>query len=220
MKATSGDLPTSWGDEEYDENNTLHIFLRSIVERPDLASCVKVLQLIASPVTRIWTTDSGDVQSDPPDVVALLTRASVELGAVEGNIFHPLGRSLERDRLRSDLRPTYEPESDCWDIYEMHAELAALLCPNVSLIIHACFRDTLCWAILRATRPILRSLKAVALLGTISAHTEAHDSDVLLTAAPNLKTIHAINYAIPLDGYWAGFSSAWYATLPNLREEG
>jgi hypothetical protein len=65
------------------DDDLLPLFLRSVIQRPDLAKCVQDLQLVDSP--RIEDLKGGGERS----IYSTIAQASVQLGLVAFDPFHP-----------------------------------------------------------------------------------------------------------------------------------
>ncbi|KAH6651349.1 hypothetical protein F5144DRAFT_589585 [Chaetomium tenue] len=166
-------------------NDLLPFFLRSIILRPDLAKCVRSLQLI----TLHHYVDEALVWNKGPedDISPAIRKASTDLGLVAYNVFHPGYMRWVREKP--------DPEDHITISYVHHTleQLAILLCPRVStLLLLGNFSPSTGNLLLSYGGTALPALTTIALLSHDNGGHYTH-AGPLLALAPNLRTLHAID---------------------------
>ncbi|KAF6814619.1 f-box domain protein [Colletotrichum musicola] len=157
------------------EDDKLPLFLRSIIQRPDLATQIKALQLIETDEITGLTADLA------PLILAESKRARVSGQAP--TIEHLKTRIWQGPRSQSEAMRQIQRK----DVHHWLEELAIILSPNVELLSIA--RDSFCqYRHIRESRVSLPSLKTVALRG-VTRNQHIHEAAALFNAAPNLKTV-------------------------------
>ncbi|KAK3299781.1 uncharacterized protein B0H64DRAFT_369116 [Chaetomium fimeti] len=165
-------------------NDFLPSFLRSIIRRPDLAGCVRALQLVTpKPFPEQCLPWDGGLEADCESAI---TKASTDLGVVAFNGFHPGYKDWVRNM------PGFEDWVTIDDIHHTLVQLAILLCPQVrTLLLMGDFSPSSGSLLLSSGR----ALPALETIGLISNDGGGHYNLItpLIALAPNLQTIHAID---------------------------
>ncbi|KAL0938349.1 f-box domain protein [Colletotrichum truncatum] len=177
-------------------------FLCSIIRRPDLASHVKILQLV----------ETDDISGLTPNLAPFLITASEQVGTAHlaPTQEHLQAEIWSKSRQHEGLRIVKRRGVHHW-----LEEMAILLSPNVQMIILA--RDSYCrYEHIRESGITLASLEAIALMGA-KKNQHVYEARDLFTAAPNLRTLYSIKCSL-FDGLspWA-LSKPWMLSLKNLR---
>jgi hypothetical protein len=209
-------FPEHWGGYSYDGDDgpsegddRLPRFLRAIIERPDLAKCVQALQLVRS----------GEVDGCLPwrkkgPALSAVRQASIELGVVAFNFFHPdynNWTSARPDPRPTRARPSYE------DVHHTLEQLAILLCPNISMLfLMGDFSRSFYRRLLRHSNRTLPALKTVGVLSESRKHHYAH-AGRLLALATNLETIYAADLQ-DCELPYRSWTPAFDGPFPNARK--
>jgi hypothetical protein len=217
----TGNLPSIFldGDPGYpfdepswpQDNDQLPYFLRSVIDRPDLAKCIRALQLV--------TPSHYDKHSVPwhkgdnDDALPAIQAASAELGLMAFNALHPDYEAWACDTPGVDSRPVTGEV-----LHHILEQLAILLCPNVSTLLLAGTFGLSYGKLIRSSERTLPALKTIALLSQSEARHYAH-SGPLLTLAPNLETIYAADLRESENGFreWAPALEGTFAKLQSVH---
>lgn len=181
----------SWDVEYWNfEDDKLPAFLRSLITRPDLALCIKSLQL----------QGFGDQDLCSPELMRLLFNAGNAL-----NFKPPAGWRwkgwTEEPGDWSDYEPptnrtyivSYENfHPDFLDFHDWLRALAIALTPRTEMLMYICeglseldsFKET---------KTVLPALKTLALRGANDDYYFLSSIHPLLTVAPNLETLYALD---------------------------
>ncbi|KAG7293650.1 hypothetical protein NEMBOFW57_003705 [Staphylotrichum longicolle] len=204
-----------WGGYQYDGDDwpervgRLPRFLRSIIKRPDLAKCVQALQLVRSSAVEgcvPWRKNGAG-----PSAVR---QASLDLGVVAYNPFHPDFQHWTRDR--PDPRPTKNKPS-YEDVHHTLEHLAILLCPNVSvLFLVGDFSPSFYGRLLRHSNRTVPALRTISLLSESRKYHYAH-TWTLLALAPNVETIYAADLQ-DCELPYRSWTPAFNGTFSSVRK--
>ena len=206
----SGTLPPRGYSPEYDSKLTrefserarkLPLFLRSAVQRPDLASRVKALQLVQSKQT----------DDEIPDVLGeyirtMLAEAYCALNNKTGE---------DRDLLKESVdywshRIWFRPDS------HLLIQVALLLAPNIERL--AIARDFYAgYDLLEICNGALPSLKSIALRPWMENY-HIHDAKPLFAAAPKLETLYALGCGFKDEANNPNHGVPFELDLANLRK--
>ncbi|UQC86003.1 uncharacterized protein CLUP02_11502 [Colletotrichum lupini] len=188
-------------DDEYDDK--LPVFLRSIIQRPDLASHTRTLQLVENDVIRGCT----------PELAPLLIKATEDAGALR----HAPSRGYLQTKIWSGF--SGQPEAllriQRRKIHHWLGELAILLSPNLAMLLIA--RDSFVdYEHIRDSRASFPALRSIALRGVRKNH-HIYEASALFAAAPNLENLHSMHCSL-FDGQspWT-LVKPWTLKLGNLR---
>ncbi|EXF84645.1 hypothetical protein CFIO01_10642 [Colletotrichum fioriniae PJ7] len=188
-------------DDDYDDK--LPIFLRSIIQRPDLASHIRTLQLVENDV----------ISGCTPDLAPLLITATEDAGALR----HAPSRGYLQTKIWSGF--SGQPEAllriQRRKIHHWLEELAMLLSPNVAMLLTA--RDSFVdYEHIRDSRASFPALRTIALRGVRKNH-HIYEASALFAAAPNLENLDSMQCSL-FDGQspWT-LVKPWTLKLKNLR---
>jgi hypothetical protein len=217
------------------DNDHLPLFLRTVIQRPDLAAHIKALQLISSPkvddlaradmdaigATAGEATDLGGTSS----AFRMLRKASVELGVVDLNMFHP-------DCRWRPGRYSVLSVEDGTCIHHTLEQLALLFCPNVNTLVFCSPFDTKFmittdqpfpytemrklehfWGVIKSSHRDFPSLAKVALLSHTRHFLSRED---ILCSMPNIETFHGAHLRFPGPSYNIRFDP-WVNPMSHVR---
>ncbi|KFY80983.1 hypothetical protein V499_00225 [Pseudogymnoascus sp. VKM F-103] len=181
----------SWDVEYWNfEDDKLPAFLRSLITRPDLALCVKSLQL----------QGFGDQDLCSPELMRLLFNAGNAL-----NFKPPAGWRWKGWAEEPEDWSDYEPPTnrtyivsyenfhpDFLDFHDWLRALAIALTPRTEMLMYICeglseldsFKET---------KTVLPALKTLAVRGANDEDYFLSSIHPLLTVAPNLETLYALD---------------------------
>lgn len=165
-------------------NDLLPFFLRSIILRPDLAKCVRALQLVTPQYVKkalIWHKGPED------DISPAIRKASTDLGLVAFNVFHPEYMHWVRNK------PDPEDHITIGYVHHTLEQLAILLCPRVSTLLLMGDFSPYTGNLLRSSGRTFLALKTIGLISHDNSGHYAHTGPGLLSLAPNLQTLYAID---------------------------
>ncbi|KAF6809145.1 f-box domain protein [Colletotrichum sojae] len=157
------------------EDDKLPVFLRSIIQRPDLATQIKAVQLVETDEITGLTADLAPLILAESKRVGVSSQAPT-IGHLETEIWR--GSRSRSEAMRQIQRR---------DVHHWLEELAIILSPNVELLSIA--RDSFCqYTHIRESNVSLPSLKTVALRG-VTRNQHIHEAAALFNTAPNLETV-------------------------------
>lgn len=197
-------------------NDNLWGFLRSIMQRPDLAKYVQALQLVTPGNTEsilFWKEQPGADET----AHAIMQNAKVEFGPAGFEMFRKYFTAGDLESSSKPLNPTLCQITSPM-AHHVLAQLVILLCPSLStLLLTSCFAPFY-GQLLRLSKRTLPALKTIGLL----SHSQGeHYSTTgpLLSLAPNLETIYAHDLTCPHPpvGSW-GTTWDWEGAIPNVRK--
>lgn len=223
------------------DNDHLPLFLRSIIRRPGLAAHVEALQLVSSPNVDDLTdpdmevisgaAEGADAMSRTSPAFQMITKASVDLGIISTNIFHPEFRG--RSSVLSGVGP---PNHENQTEYIHHAleQLAIMLCPNVSTLVYGYPLEKRSimtgeslqvdrgerpqfWTLALPSPRLLTSLKRLALL----SHSRTQhfcDGQIMLCTMPNVEILYGAHFTYPGPPTDTIGLSLWVNPMPNIRK--
>ncbi|KAK1660010.1 hypothetical protein BDP55DRAFT_636491 [Colletotrichum godetiae] len=184
-------------------DDRLSLFLRSIIQRPDLASHTRTLQLVENDV----------ISGCTPDLAPLLIKATEDAGALR----HAPSRGYLQTKIWSGF--SGQPEKllriQRRKIHHWLEELAIILSPNVAMLLMA--RDSFVdYEHIRDSRASFPALRAIALRGVRKNH-HIYEASALFNAAPNLEDLYSMQCSL-FDGQspWT-LVKPWTLKLANLR---
>ncbi|KAF6838420.1 f-box domain protein [Colletotrichum plurivorum] len=184
------------------EDDKLPVFLRSIIQRPDLATQIKALQLV----------ETDEITGLTADLAPLILTESKRVGVSSQAL------TIEHLKTKIWLGPRSHSEAmrqiQRKDVHHWLEELAIILSPNVELFSIA--RDSSCqYRHIRESRVSLPSLKTVALRG-VTRNQHIHEAAALFNAAPNLETVLSSRCSL-FDGLspWT-LSKLWTLNLQSV----
>ncbi|KAK3299780.1 uncharacterized protein B0H64DRAFT_937 [Chaetomium fimeti] len=223
------------------DNDHLPLFLRSIIRRPELAAQVEALQLVASPNVDDFnapdmevisgTAQGATAMSRTSEAFQMITKASVDIGLIDTNVFHPEFRG--RHSVTSGVGPpNHESQTD--SIHHTLEQLVILLCPNVNTLVYGyplekrsiITADTLqvdrrqreqFWSLALSSGQHLTSLKRIALLSH-SRTQHVSDGQIMLCSMPNVETFYAAHLTYPGPATETIGLSLWVNPMPNVRK--
>lgn len=159
-----------------EENDRLHLFLRTLIARPDLGACIRALQLQTSNVPTNCT----------PETLELFAQASRALGVATATHLYP-----EPNKYRTLVTRHRR------NIHRWLQALSIALAPRLEMLLHV-LEDVTPYDFLKDASLKLPALKTVALRGTYSNYF-LDDAWPLIAAAPNLDTLYALDCGDPVD---------------------
>jgi hypothetical protein len=193
------------------EKDPLALFLRTVVQRPDLAAQVRALQLAPLKTCNEQSVqDSEGALVDPRCIetpVEVRRAASLELGGLTEEVFSP---GFAWDVHGAELHNRA--------IYHALEQLAMVWCSNVrTLIIGDEQPSSSFWRIIASRRWSFPSLKTVGLLSHSHDRPFTRIQDVL-ESAPNVETLYVTHLARAGQPRAASpWVSGWTRALPSVR---
>ncbi|KAK7450016.1 hypothetical protein CaCOL14_010235 [Colletotrichum acutatum] len=200
----SGIVAQSGKPSQYDEyDDKLPVFLRSIIQRPDLASHIRTLQLVENDV----------ISGCTPEVAPLLIKATEDAGALR----HAPSRGYLQTKIWSGF--SGQPEAllriQRRKIHHWLEELAILLSSNVAMLLTA--RDSFVdYEHIRDSRASFPAVRTIALRGVKKNH-HVYEASALFAAAPSLENLESMQCSL-FDGQspWT-LVKPWTLKLGNVR---
>ncbi|MBE3047135.1 hypothetical protein IMZ48_32350 [Candidatus Bathyarchaeota archaeon] len=187
------------------DDDKLPAFLRTVIQRPDLAAHATALQLVASENLRGCTAD----------VLPVLTAASEVVGLSYGL---RIVESLQKDESAPYTHPltyydAHKREEFRTGVHKWLEELTILLLPNIERL--SITRDYIAeYFHLEESGRQLPALRTVALMGWY----HVHEPMALFAAAPRLETLYAIGACALFDNNcWTEYGP-WSLKLAGLRK--
>lgn len=159
-----------------EEDDKLPLFVRTLVSRPDLAACITALQLQTSNVATGCT----------PEILHRFTQASKALGLATPTSLYP-----EPTKYRNLVTRHRR------NIHRWLQALCIALTPRLEMLLHV-LEDVTPYDYLEDSDVELPALKTVALRGA-HADYDLHDAGPLISAAPNLDTLYALDCGHPVE---------------------
>ncbi|KAK4120352.1 hypothetical protein N657DRAFT_649130 [Parathielavia appendiculata] len=208
-----------WPDERHagltmefaERAKKLPLFIRSAIQRPDLAAKVKALQLVEFGATTAFTSRKIGDESNEMDVLA----------GCMGPIFEKTRRALP-DESREDSASWKWVVNQWSDGTKRRdpvllVQIALLLIPNLErLSVAHDFSGYEFLEISNCNGP-LTSLKSIALLPWIG-YFHIQEAKGLFAAAPNLETLYASNCGFKEPGYYPYRGVPFDLSLGNLQK--
>ncbi|KFY33735.1 hypothetical protein V494_07369 [Pseudogymnoascus sp. VKM F-4513 (FW-928)] len=177
-----------------DEDDKLHLFVRTLISRPDLAACIRSLQLQTSNIDARYT----------PEILDRFAQASRGLGLATPTRLYP-----ETTRYHS-LVTRYRR-----NIHRWLQALSIALSPRLEMLLHV-LEDVTPYDYLDDSGIELPALKTVALRGAYADYN-LQDAGPLVSAAPNLDTLYALDCGDPKeDQLWLGLGGVRKIVLEGL----
>ena len=187
------------------ENHRLALFLRTVIQRPELAVRVKALRLAPLPAVHGREYDNNHRTATPVEV---LRQARSKLGDVVDNaLFFPgFSWDLHRKKFTDSA------------IYHGLEQLAIVLCPNADTVVLGDEQpSSRPWNVFVSRKWTFPSLKRAELLlykpsrlFTLARH--------VFDSAPNIETLRVAHLTRPrrltMDTNWG---TSWTMTLPSVR---
>ncbi|KAK1977204.1 hypothetical protein LZ30DRAFT_732366 [Colletotrichum cereale] len=190
-------------DEIPRENDKLPEFLRSIINRPDLASQVKTLQLV----------ETDEISGCTPDLAQLLGKTTKTLGAAK--------HAPTQEYLQAKIWQGFSGQPQTLmriqrrKIHHWLEELAVLLSPSLERLFIA--RDSFVhYEHIKDSGASFPKLKMIAIRG-VSKNQHVHEASVLFRAAPNLEILYSLQCSL-FDGLgpWT-MAKPWILKLQSVR---
>jgi hypothetical protein len=172
------------------EDDKLPAFIRTLITRPDLALSVEFLQLQGSGVQDVCS----------PELMQLLSDASSALNFKLPVGWRWEGWSEELEDWSDDEPPTnrtYFVSDDNFnphllDFHDWLRGLAIALTPRTKMLMYMC-EELMELDSFKETKTVLPALKTLALRGAHNDDYFLSNIHPLLTAAPNLETLYAVD---------------------------
>ncbi|KFY06981.1 hypothetical protein V492_07559 [Pseudogymnoascus sp. VKM F-4246] len=177
-----------------DEDDKLHLFMRTLIARPDLAACIRSLQLQTSNINARYT----------PEILNRFAQTSRDLGlAIPA-------------RLHSEITP-YRTLATRYrrNVHRWLQALSIALSPLLEMLHHV-LEDVTPYDYLEDSGIELPALKTVALRGAYADYN-LQDARPLMAVAPNLDTLYALDCGDPVENQsWLSLGGVRKIVLQGL----
>ncbi|OBT46360.1 hypothetical protein VE00_02711 [Pseudogymnoascus sp. WSF 3629] len=173
-----------WNRERWNlEDDKLAVFVRTLITRPDLASCVESLQLKGSGKQDVCTPELMKILGDAGSALGFKLPTGWSWGGWTGK--YP-------DVWTDEVKPESFNENRL-DFHKWLMAVAIALTPRTETLMYMCeYIYELDWS--TNTPPmVLPALKTLALRGAQGGDYYLFQIHPFLTAAPNLQTLYALN---------------------------